>query len=339
MEDKKVWLVTGCAGFIGSNLTEYLINNNQSVIGIDNFSTGTVENLNDIQKSVDKEDWNNFFFLEADIRNIDLVESLLQELVNKESIRINYVIHQAAIGSVPRSIEEPLFSHTNNVDGFINILEIARSFNIKRVVYASSSSVYGDEKTLPKVEKRIGKLLSPYAATKFINEIYADIYSSVYGMEIIGLRYFNVFGKRQDPSGPYAAVIPKWLNALINNEGIIIYGDGETSRDFCYIDNVINANVLAAQSTLEGFDNRIFNIDFGTQTSLNELSSFIIDNLTKLNIRSNFQVEYSDFRPGDIKHSLADISNARNLLSYIPLVGPKDGLLRYIKWYVDEKVL
>lgn len=336
MKEQKVWLVTGCAGFIGSNILEELLGNNQIVIGIDNFSTGYSNNLSDIQGNISDQHWKNFYFYDADIRSLSNLINILSDFQEKFNLRIDYIIHQAAIGSVPRSIEDPIFSHTNNVDGFINILELARFLGVKRVVYASSSSVYGDEKTLPKVEHRTGRLLSPYAATKFINEIYADIYSISYGMEIIGLRYFNVFGKRQDPSGPYAAVIPKWLEALLNKEKIVIYGDGNTSRDFCYIDNVVHANIAAATSNLSNLESKVFNIAFGEQTTLNELSLFLIENLKALNVQSNFQIDHSDFRPGDIRHSLADISNARYSLNYMPTVGPKEGLMRYIKWYVER---
>lgn len=330
------WLITGCAGFIGSNILEFLLKNNQSVIGVDNFSTGYKDNLNDVRKCVGDECWKRFEFLECDIRNYEQIELTINKFL-KKGRRIDFLLHQAAIGSVPRSIEDPVFTHTNNVDGFINILEVAKALNIAKVVYASSSSVYGDEKTLPKVESKVGKLLSPYAASKFINEIYAEIYAYTYGLDITGLRYFNVFGPRQDPNGPYAAVIPKWIDSFISNKGIFINGDGLTSRDFCYVENVVQANILSALNYSKNAKSQVLNIAFGHQTTLNELSEMIIENLKHLNIKSNFEVNYRDFREGDIRHSLADISNAKKIIKYSPTVDPFTGLKLSMDWYVNKR--
>lgn len=336
LKKSHTWILTGCAGFIGSNILEQLLKSDQFVLGIDNFSTGFKKNLEHVHKIVGDKKWQNFKFLNIDLRDFSKVRD---EIISNSTFDIknyDYFLHQAAIGSVPRSIEDPLFSHTNNVNGFISALEVARELKIKTFVYASSSSVYGDEETLPKIEKLIGKPLSPYATTKYINEIYAETYSLVYGMNTIGLRYFNVFGPRQDPSGPYAAVIPKWINSFMKHEGITINGDGKTTRDFCFVENVVNANLLSALISKDYVFSKVFNIAYGTQTSLNELSDFIINNLKEMGIQSNFLVEYGDFRDGDIRHSLADISEAQSFLGYSPKIDPKTGLQKSLKWYVEQ---
>jgi len=332
LKKNNTWLITGCAGFIGSNLLEYLLLNNQRVVGIDNFSTGYQSNLDQVKESVGNTKWKNLSFLDADLRDLNKCLALLNRI--KGGLNFDFILHQAAIGSVPRSIKDPIFTHENNVDVFVNILEIARSLSIPKLVYASSSSVYGDEVTLPKREQKIGKLLSPYAATKYINEIYADIYSSVYNISITGLRYFNVFGPRQDPGGPYAAVIPKWIQAFIDNSGVIINGDGKTTRDFCYIDNVVQANIRSA--LINQPNHLVHNIAFGERTSLEELTLIIIDNLRRVGIRSNYEIRYGDFREGDIRHSLADISSARENIGYLPEYDLSNGMKKYIDWYINN---
>ena len=262
------WLVTGCAGFIGSNLVETLLNLGQKVTGLDNFSTGFRYNLDMVSKSVGGEKWEKFKFIEGDIRNYDTCK--------EAAAGRDFILHQAAIGSVPRSIKNPLFTNENNITGFLNMLEAARHAGVKRFVYAASSSTYGDHPGLPKQEEYIGRPLSPYAVTKYVNELYAAVFASTYGLKSIGLRYFNVFGRRQDPDGAYAAVIPQWFSALIRGEELFINGDGETSRDFCYIDNCVQANLKAA---LAGEDaaGQVYNVAFGQRTSLNQLFAMIRD--------------------------------------------------------------
>jgi UDP-N-acetylglucosamine 4-epimerase len=316
------FLVTGCAGFIGSNILEYLLKNNQVVVGLDNFATGYMYNLNEVKNSVSSEQWDNFTFIEGDIRNYDTC------ILATETVDV--VIHQAALGSVPRSINDPQTTHSVNVDGFFNILNSARQNKINRIVYASSSSVYGDNQDLPKVESVIGNQLSPYAGTKYINEIYSKIFARTYGMEIIGLRYFNVFGQRQDPNGEYAAVIPLWFKALINNETLYINGDGSTSRDFCYIDNVVQANILAATTQNKKALNQIYNIACGSQTTLNQLYQYISELLQTDKITTP---QFKEFRAGDVKHSLASIDLAQGLLNYVPKFNIYQGLVASSAWY------
>lgn len=305
----KRWLVTGAAGFIGSHLVEVLLQLGQEVVGLDNFSTGHRENLAAVRKSAGPKKSQNFKFIKGDIRKLPDCA--------KACRGVDYVLHQAALGSVPRSIEDPIASHESNVTGFVNMLVAARDAKVKRIVYASSSSVYGDEQTLPKREEKIGRPLSPYAVTKYIDELYAEVFARCYGMEAIGLRYFNVFGPRQDPNGPYAAVIPKWIEAMQNGEPIYIYGDGKTSRDFCYVQNVVQANLLAATTRDAGTFNRVYNVAAHEQTSLNELFSFLRRLLLPhLLRRLPMKPKYRPFRPGDVRHSLADMKRARALLGF-----------------------
>lgn len=306
---KSVWLVTGAAGFIGSHLVEELLALNQEVIGIDNFLTGKKINLDLIKIAQPKNFKNNFSFYEIDITNADQLNELP---------KIDYVLHQAALGSVPRSIENPIDTNHNNVTGFLNMLVFAKNQNIEKFIYASSSSVYGDHPELPKIEDQTGNLLSPYALSKKVNEQYAAVFSRVYKIKTVGLRYFNVFGPRQDPNGQYAAVIPKWINATLQNKPIIINGDGSTSRDFCYIKNVIQANILAALGDMPDKNAGIYNISCGGQTTLNELAKFIQDEVALYVKNLKSEILYQDFRKGDIKHSIADISMASKFLGYDP---------------------
>lgn len=322
----KVWLVTGAAGFIGSNLVEALLRLNQTVRGLDNFATGHQRNLTEVQASVEPKRWARFTFHQGDIRELATCQQACQGA--------DYVLHQAALGSVPRSIEDPLTSNAANVTGFLNMLVAARDARVARFVYASSSSVYGDHPGLPKVEDQLGKPLSPYAATKLANEIYADVFARCYRVASIGLRYFNVFGRRQDPEGPYAAVIPKWIAALIKNKPVHINGDGETSRDFCYIDNVVQANLLAATTNNPAALNQAYNVAVNERTTLNQLFYLLRDGLAPAyaHLRSR-EPQYRDFRPGDVRHSLADISKAAKLLGYAPTHRIAQGLDAALDWY------
>ncbi|MFN3543242.1 MAG: SDR family oxidoreductase [Thiobacillus sp.] len=325
----KTWLVTGAAGFIGSNLVEALLLLDQHVVGLDNFATGREKNLAQVQQSVGPERWNRFKFKRGDIR--DLITC------HTACAGVDYVLHQAALGSVPRSLEDPISTHAANATGFLNMLVAARDAKVKRFVYAASSSTYGDHPGLPKVEDVIGKPLSPYAVTKLVNELYADVFGRCYGTESIGLRYFNIFGRRQDPNGAYAAVVPKWVASMIHNEPVYINGDGETSRDFCYIDNVIQANVLAATTTNPDAVNQVYNVAVGDRTSLNELFEAIRALLAqKFPHLADFKPVYRDFRPGDVRHSLADISKARERLGYSPTHRIGEGLAEAMDWYVKD---
>jgi len=321
------WLVTGVAGFIGSNLLETLLKLDQHVVGLDNFSTGFQHNLDQVRQLVGDQQWSRFSFVQGDIRDLTTCRNLCGQA--------DFVLHQAALGSVPRSIDDPLLTNENNLTGFLNMLVAARDAGVQRFVYAASSSTYGDHPDLPKVEDKIGKPLSPYAVTKYVNELYADVFARTYGFQTIGLRYFNIFGRRQDPNGAYAAVMPKWFSALIRGEALFINGDGETSRDFCYIDNCVQANLLAATVASPAALNQVYNIAFGERTTLNELF-----NLIQLRVRAilpeikAITPTYRDFRPGDVRHSLADISKARKLLGYAPTHSVKDGLNQAAEWYV-----
>jgi len=329
LSNKHKWLITGVAGFIGSNLLEKLLKLNQSVVGLDNFSTGHQHNLDEVKKIVSEEQWNNFKFIKGDITNLDDC--------NKAVLEIDYVLHQAALGSVPRSIANPIATNNANINGFINILNSSKDANVKRFVFAASSSSYGDHPALPKKEDIIGKPLSPYAITKLVNEMYADMFYSCYGFEYVGLRYFNVFGKRQDPNGAYAAVIPKWVNQILNNLDIEIYGDGKTSRDFTYVDNAVQMNILAATTSNPTAVNQIYNTAVGEQNSLNELFNEINKNLMDYNeISKNSKLTYKDFRKGDVKHSLADISKAQNLLSYTPTIRFNEGIKKTCQFMIDS---
>ncbi len=322
------WLITGIAGFIGSNLAEFLLLHKQKVVGLDNFSTGYQHNLDDIKKSVGENLAKNLYFIEGDISDF----STCQEACKG----VDIVLHQAALGSVPRSIKDPITSNNSNITGFLNMLTAAKDAGISKFVYASSSSVYGDSKELPKVEERTGNLLSPYAVMKYTNELYAGVFTKLYDINTIGLRYFNVFGRRQDPNGAYAAVIPKWVGSLLNNENVYINGDGKTSRDFCYIDNVIQMNLLAGTTTNEEAFGEAFNVAVGDQTTLNELYELINTKLSK-NIKSFRKKEaiYRDFREGDIRHSNANISKAKNLIGYKPTHNIDQGMDLAIKWYIN----
>ena len=326
---QKTWLITGVAGFIGSNLAETLLNLNQKVIGLDNFSTGHHYNLEHVQSSISKEAWKNFKFIEGDITDYETCQEITKE--------VNIVLHQAALGSVPRSIDNPVLTNFNNVTGFLNMLTAAKDNGVERFVYASSSSVYGDSKELPKVEERTGNLLSPYAVTKYVNELYMGVFQKCYGMEAIGLRYFNVFGKRQDPNGAYAAVMPKWISQILNNEDVFINGDGETSRDFTYIDNVIQANILAGTTTNNEAFGQAFNTAIGGRETLNNLYEAIVKgikkNLPNLEIKAPI---YRDFRAGDIRHSNANIDKMHTLLAYEPTHTLEQGLKESIAWYIQD---
>ena len=329
MEDTPcTWLVTGVAGFIGSNLLQTLLMHGQRVVGLDNFLTGHRKNLDMTAGLVGRDRWQRFHFIEGDIRD---VATCRQACAN-----VDHVLHEAALGSVPRSIDDPLLSNSCNIDGFVNMLVAARDAGVKSFVYAASSSTYGDEPTLPKREDRIGKPLSPYAVTKYVNELYADVFASAYGLCCIGLRYFNVFGQRQDPFGAYAAVIPQWFASLIRDEQVYINGDGETSRDFCYIDNVVQANILAAYAPAQA-RNKVYNVAFGQRTTLNELFALIREEVARHKPEAASAVPmHRDFRAGDVRHSLADISLARNLLGFDPGIDVRQGLRFAGDWYVEN---
>ncbi|MED9724327.1 NAD-dependent epimerase/dehydratase family protein, partial [Escherichia marmotae] len=319
LSSKKKWLITGVAGFIGSNLLEQLLKLDQDVVGLDNFSTGHQHNLDLVKELVTPEQWARFKFIKGDIRNLEDCRAACFEA--------EYILHQAALGSVPRSIKDPIGTNENNITGFLNMLVAANEQKVKRFVYAASSSTYGTHPGLPKIEDTIGDPLSPYAVTKYVNELYAGVFSRVYGLESIGLRYFNVFGPRQDPNGAYAAVIPKWVASILNNDVIYINGDGSTSRDFCFIDNAVQANLLAAMTLQPDAVNTVYNVAVGQQTSLNELYKYIVDELSKYGVEINSNnLKYRDFREGDVKHSLANISKIKNKLGYEPLFTLKDGL-------------
>jgi UDP-N-acetylglucosamine/UDP-N-acetylgalactosamine 4-epimerase len=321
------WLVTGVAGFIGSNLLEALLDHDQLVFGLDNFATGHQHNLDQVREILGEKKWGNFKFINGDIRDLATCHRACEG--------VDFVLHQAALGSVPRSLEDPINTNTANIDGFLNMLVAARDAKVKRFVYAASSSTYGDHPGLPKVEDQIGKPLSPYAVTKYVNELYADVFARCYGLQSIGLRYFNVFGPRQDPDGAYAAVIPKWIAAMVRNEDLFINGDGETSRDFCYIKNVVQANLNAATTENASAINQIYNIAVGDRTTLNQLLEFIRENLaTHFKHLESFKPIYRDFRAGDVRHSLADISKAQNLIAYVPAYHVQEGLTEALDWYL-----
>lgn len=328
-ESPKKWLITGVAGFIGSNLLECLLKLNQQVIGLDNFCTGYQANLDDVRSLVSSAQWSNFKFYEGDIRDIDDCMIACHG--------VDYVLHQAALGSVPRSIENPIITNQANIDGFLNMLVAARDANVSQFVYAASSSTYGDHPDLPKQEGRIGKPLSPYAVTKLVNELYAQVFASTYGFQSVGLRYFNVFGERQNPNGAYAAVIPRWIHSMLNQEEICINGDGDTSRDFTYVENIVQLNLLAATNLNAAANNQIFNGAASGQTSLRQLherlSHLIVAKDPKIRIHKPL---YREFRAGDVRHSLADISKAMNLLGYAPTHQVVDGLTASVDWYLKR---
>lgn len=329
--EPKTWLVTGVAGFIGSNLLETLLTLNQRVVGLDNFSTGYRHNFAEVQTLVSPDQWAGFRFIEGDIRNLADCQQACQG--------VDYVLHQAALGSVPRSIADPITTNANNIDGFLNMLVASRDAKVQRFVYAASSSTYGDHPALPKAEANIGKPLSPYAVTKLVNELYADVFARTYDFKPIGLRYFNIFGKRQDPNGAYAAVIPKWTAALLQGYEVFVNGDGETSRDFCYIDNAVQANLLAATTQNPDAVNQVYNIALGDRTSLNDLYKLIVASLTQLLQLPPAKLSYRDFRAGDVRHSLADISKAQTLLGYAPTMKVGAGITAAMPWYLSKVVV
>ncbi|MBP9942960.1 MAG: SDR family oxidoreductase [Desulfomicrobium sp.] len=325
LESRHHWLITGVAGFIGSNLLETLLAHDQQVTGLDNFSTGHRHNLEEVRTRVTPGQWARFRLIEGDIRDLPTCMEACGG--------VEFVLHQAALGSVPRSIVDPLLTNANNVTGFLNMMVAAKESKVSRFVYAASSSTYGDHPGLPKVEEHIGKPLSPYAVTKYVNELYAEVFLKTYGMDSVGLRYFNVFGQRQDPEGAYAAVIPKWFAGLLRGETVWINGDGETSRDFCFIDNCVQANILAASAT-GPVAGEVFNVAFGQRTTLTELFHLIRDEAAKFVPGcAQAQPAYRDFRAGDVRHSLADISKSRGLLGYDPAWDVRQGLAQAGEWY------
>jgi UDP-N-acetylglucosamine/UDP-N-acetylgalactosamine 4-epimerase len=328
-QEPHTWLVTGAAGFIGSNLLETLLKLNQRVVGLDNFATGHQHNLDEVQSLVTPEQWQRFKFIKGDIREFEDCRSACAG--------VEYVLHQAALGSVPRSVADPILTNSANVTGFLNMLVAARDSGVKRFVFAASSSTYGDHPALPKVEHTIGRPLSPYAVTKFVNELYADVFARTYGFEFIGLRYFNVFGQRQDPNGAYAAVIPKWISSMLAGKPIVINGDGETSRDFCYIDNAVQANLLAATATNPEAVNQIYNVAVGDRTTLNGLFAALRTSLvSSLPHLSTALPVHHELRAGDVRHSLADVGKAQSFLGYAPSHNIGSGLAEAINWYVGK---
>lgn len=323
------WLVTGAAGFIGSNLVEILLKSGQKVTGLDNFSTGYRKNLAMVRDAVGDDLWRRFTFMEADIRDINACRAACAG--------VEHVLHEAALGSVPRSIEDPILTNANNIDGFLNMLVAARDAGVTSFVYAASSSTYGDEPNLPKVEDRIGSPLSPYAVTKYVNELYASVFASAYGFRTIGLRYFNIFGRRQDPNGAYAAVIPQWFAGVLAGSQVWINGDGETSRDFCHIDNCVQANLLAACAQNDDAWNQVYNVAFGQRITLNELFGLIRSEAEKHRPgAAAATAAHRDFRAGDVRHSLADISKAQRLLGYAPEYDVRSGLAEAGAWYAGN---
>ena len=326
----KVWLITGVAGFIGSNLLEALLKLDQNVVGLDNFATGFQRNLDEVQGLVTPSQWARFTFIAGDIRELADCQ--------RSCTGVDYVLHQAALGSVPRSLADPITTNGANITGFLNMLVAARDAQVKSFTYAASSSTYGDHPALPKVEHTIGKPLSPYAVTKYVNELYADTFARNYGFQTIGLRYFNVFGPRQNPNGAYAAVIPKWAASLLNGETVFINGDGETSRDFSFVANAVQANLLAATTTNRDALNQVYNMALGDRTTLNELFALIRDNLVERGVDPNAKPEYRDFRAGDVRHSQADIGKARRLLGYEPTYRLMGAVAEAMAWYVGPQV-
>jgi len=320
----KVWLITGVAGFIGSNLLETLLKLDQTVVGLDNFATGHQRNLDEVQREVTPQQWQKFQFIEGDVREYATCEQAVKN--------VDYVLHQAALGSVPRSIADPVTSNAANITGFLNMLQAAKEEGVASFTYAASSSTYGDHPALPKVEENIGNPLSPYAVTKYVNELYASVYARTYGFKTIGLRYFNVFGKRQDPNGAYAAVIPKWTASMIQGEDVFINGDGETSRDFCFIENTVQMNILAATAPDEAKD-QVYNVAVGDRTTLNDLYSAIKTALASNGVQVDAEPVYRDFRAGDVRHSQADISKATNSLGYQPQYRILQGIEQAMPWY------
>jgi UDP-N-acetylglucosamine 4-epimerase len=327
--ESRHWLVTGAAGFIGSHLSEQLLRLGQRVVGVDNFATGHRANLDSVRACLPPAETSAFTFLEGDIRDLETCRAAVEGA--------DYVLHQAALGSVPRSLADPITTNQANIDGFVNMLVASRDAGVRRFVYAASSSTYGDHPGLPKVEERIGKPLSPYAVTKYVNELYADVFARAYGIECIGLRYFNVFGPRQDPQGAYAAVIPRWFETMLRGESCRINGDGETSRDFCYIANTVQANLLAATVDRPDAVNRVYNVAVGDRTSLNQLYQRIRDLLSHaVPGLATVEAQYGEFRDGDVRHSQADITRARELLDYNPQFDVNQGLAETAEWFLNQ---
>jgi UDP-N-acetylglucosamine/UDP-N-acetylgalactosamine 4-epimerase len=325
LQRRQTWLITGVAGFIGSNLLEALLSLDQAVVGLDNFSTGYQRNLDDVRLLVSGEQWARFKFMEGDIRSFDdCVEAMKG---------VDHVLHEAALGSVPRSVRDPIATHEVNISGFLNILVAARDAGVESFTYAASSSTYGDHPGLPKVEDRIGNPLSPYAVTKYANELYAAVFARTYGFKTVGLRYFNVFGRRQDPDGSYAAVIPKWTAAMISGENVMIHGDGETSRDFCFVDNVVQANLLAAVCDAQSRD-EVYNIAVGDRTTLNQLYVMLKTCLEDNGIGGIGHPIYGPPRAGDVRHSQANIGKAEKFLGYANQVPLAQGLMEAMPWYI-----
>ena len=323
----KIWLVTGVAGFIGSNLLETLLLLNQKVVGLDNFATGFQHNLDEVQALVSPQQWQGFRFIEGDIRNFKDCQ--------KACADVDYVLHQAALGSVPRSIADPMATNETNISGFLNMLTAARDANVSSFTYAASSSTYGDHPALPKVEENIGNPLSPYAVTKYVNELYADVFARTYDFNTIGLRYFNIFGKRQTPDGAYAAVIPKWTAAMIAGEDVFVNGDGETSRDFNFIENAVQANILAATAN-DDAKNNVYNVAVGGRTTLNTLFAALKEHLSSNTVSYDKEPVYRDFRAGDVRHSQADIVKIQTLLGYDPQFNIIQGIEKAMPWYVKD---
>lgn len=354
-QSPRTWLVTGVAGFIGSNLLETLLRLNQRVVGLDNFATGYQHNLDEVQSLVTPAQWANFQFIRGDIRHLEDCQQACAGVDN--------VLHQAALGSVPRSLADPIATNNANITGFLNMLVAARDAQVKSFTYAASSSTYGDHPALPKLEDNIGKPLSPYAVTKYVNELYADVFSKCYGFHTIGLRYFNVFGPRQNPNGAYAAVIPKWVSSLLKGETVFINGDGETSRDFTFIENAIQANLLAAtvvyrheeerqereklsalavseaQQLIHPALNQVYNVAAGERTTLKQLYALVLSSLEPFGVPASFKPSFREFRAGDVRHSLADVSKAKLLLGYKPTYLVVDGLQSATRWYVENRSL
>lgn len=323
------WLVTGCAGFIGSHLTATLLAAGQRVVGLDNFATGHRHNLDEVRREVGEAAWASMRFIEGDIADPDVCRTACAG--------IDFVLHQAALGSVPRSLADPLTTHRANATGFLNMLVAAKEASVKRFVYAASSSTYGDSPTLPKVEDVIGRPLSPYAVTKYLNELYADVFGRCYGLPTLGLRYFNVFGPRQDPNGAYAAVIPRWVASMLRGEVCAINGDGETSRDFCYVRNVVQANLLAALTRHDDALHQVYNVAVGERTTLTQLHGLLAAEVEKLTPGLHVAApRYGDFRAGDVRHSLADIGKAGRLLGYAPTHTVRQGIVEAVPWYVRQ---
>ena len=323
----KTWLITGVAGFIGSNLLETLLKLDQKVVGLDNFATGHQHNLDEVQASVTTEQWSNFDFIEGDIREFADCQ--------KACKGVDHVLHQAALGSVPRSIVDPITTNDTNISGFLNMLTAARDAHVSSFSYAASSSTYGDHPGLPKIEENIGNPLSPYAVTKYVNELYADVFARSYGFKAIGLRYFNVFGQRQDPNGAYAAVIPKWTASMIAGDDVFINGDGETSRDFCFIENTVQANILAATAA-DKAKNQVYNVAVGDRTTLNDLYAAIQVALLENSINYAKPAVYREFRAGDVRHSQASIAKIQQALGYAPEYPIAEGIQLAMRWYVSN---